>query len=520
MTQVQSRAAAEPSSTDAPARHVSVLIIGAGFAGLGAAIRLAQQGRRDFLVVERGHDVGGTWRDNTYPGAACDVPSHLYSYSFELNPDWTRSFSPQPEIQDYLVRTARKYGVHDHLLLDTEVLDARWDGNATVWRVQTTQGTIIADVLAPAVGALCEPALPDIDGIDTFRGEIFHSARWDHSADLAGKRVAIIGTGASAVQIVPAIVDSVGHLDVYQRTAAWVMPRHDRAYPALERLAYRRVPGLQRLAREAIYWGRELYVLGFAFQPSVLRVAQRMAAHNIDKSIHDADLRRRVTPNWQIGCKRILISNEWYPALARDNVDLVSDPIREVRANAIVTADGTVREVDAIIVATGFHVTDSPAYDRITGADGVSLGEHWRAHGQQAYKGATVHGFPNMVFLIGPNMGLGHSSMVYMAESAINYLDSALRATDEHGLATFEVRADVEQAYNKRIQRRMRRTIWTRGGCASWYLDKNGNNTTLWPSFTFSFRRMTKRFDLSAYTSTARADHEAGTAATREAVPA
>jgi cyclohexanone monooxygenase len=246
-----------------------------------------------------------------------------------------------------------------------------------------------------------------------------------------------------------------------------------------------------------------------------------MAAHNIVKSIDDADLRRRVTPNWQIGCKRILISNEWYPALARDDVDLVTDPIREVRSNAIVTADGTVREVDAIIVATGFHVTDSPAYDRITGADGVSLGEHWRAHGQQAYKGATVHGFPNMVFLIGPNMGLGHSSMVYMAESAINYLDSALRAMDEHGLATFEVRADVEQAYNKRIQRRMKRTIWTRGGCASWYLDKNGNNTTLWPSFTFSFRRMTRRFDLSAYRSTARADHKSGTATTRrEAVPA
>jgi cation diffusion facilitator CzcD-associated flavoprotein CzcO len=519
MTQVTARRAAGQRADTAP-RHVSVLIIGAGFAGLGAAIRLAQQGRRDFLVVERGSEVGGTWRDNTYPGAACDVPSHLYSYSFELNPNWTRSFSPQPEIQDYLVRTARKYGVHDHLLLDTEVLDARWDPAGSVWQVQTTRGSITANVLAPAVGALCEPALPDVAGIDQFTGEIFHSARWDHTADLTGKRVAIIGTGASAIQIVPAIVDKVGHLDVYQRTAPWVMPRHDRAYPPLEKLAYKHVPGLQRAAREAIYWGREWYVLGFAFQPAILKAAQRIAARNISKAIEDDDLRRRVTPNWQIGCKRILISNDWYPALAREHVDLVTDPIREVRANAVVTADGTVREVDAIIVATGFHVTDSPAFDRIAGTDGVSLGQHWRRHGQQAYKGATVHGFPNLVFLIGPNMGLGHSSMVYMAESAINYLDSTLRTMDQHGLATFDVRADAQRGYNEQLQRRMKRTIWTRGGCSSWYLDKNGNNTTLWPSFTFLFRRMTKRFDLAAYDTTARAAGAATPASELEAVPA
>ena len=492
--------------TVAGPRHVHTLIVGAGFAGLGAAIRLAQQGRRDFLVIDRGSEVGGTWRDNTYPGAACDVPSHLYSYSFELNPRWSRSFSPQGEIQDYLRSTAQKYGVHDHLQFNTELRSARWNADRDLWEVETTGGDFTADVFVPAVGALCEPALPDIQGIESFAGEIFHSARWNHDADLAGKRVAIIGTGASAIQIVPTIADQVAHLDVYQRTAPWVMPRHDRGYSKLEQLAYARVPGLQRLAREAIYWGRESYVLGFAFEPKILLAAQKIARRNIEKAIADPDLRARVTPNWQIGCKRILISNDWYPTLAREHVELVTDRITEVRPNAVVTADGTVRQVDAIIVATGFHVTDSPAYELVFGADGRSLAEVWRETGQNAYKGATVSGFPNMIFLIGPNMGLGHSSMVYMAESAINYLASALDEIDRHELATFEVRPEVQAKYNADLQQRMKHTVWTRGGCASWYLDAHGNNTTLWPSFTFSFRRLTRRFDLAAYRTTARSD--------------
>ncbi len=407
-------------------RHVGVLIIGSGFAGLGAAIRLATDGRTDFLVVERGSEVGGTWRDNTYPGAACDVPSHLYSYSFELNPNWSRSFSPQPEIQQYLRDTAEKYGVLDKHLFDTEVTLARWDGAANRWLVDTTNGAFSADVLVGAVGALAEPALPDIPGIDSFAGEIFHSSRWNHDARLAGKRVALIGTGASAIQIGPEIAPQVAHLDVYQRTAPWVMPRGDRPYRRIEQLAFRHVPFAQRLSREAIYWARELMVLGFAYQPRLLKAAQKIGERHIAKAIADPALRAAVTPNWQIGCKRILISNDWYPTLARDDVDLVTDGIAEIRPNAIVTKDGTVREVDAIVVATGFHVTDSPTFERIVGAEGRSLADVWRDKGQQAYKGAAVHGFPNMLFVIGPNTGLGHSSMVYMAESHINYLASAL----------------------------------------------------------------------------------------------
>ena len=481
-----------------------MLIIGSGFAGLGAAIRLRRDGREDFLVVERGSEVGGTWRDNTYPGAACDVPSHLYSYSFELNPDWSRSFSPQPEIQDYLRRTAEKYGVLEKHLFDTDVTSARWDAAAGRWLVDTTNGQFSATVLVGAVGALAEPQLPDIPGVETFRGELFHSARWNHDAELSGKRVALIGTGASAIQIGPAVADSVAHLDVYQRTAPWVMPRHDRDYSTLEQLAYKHVPGLQRLAREAIYWGRESFVLGFAFQPKVLNLAQQVAQRNIAKGISDPALRAKVTPDWQIGCKRILISNSWYPMLAQEHVDLVTDGIAEIRENSIVTSDGTEREVDAIVVATGFHVTDSPTFERIIGKDGRSLAEVWDAEGQQAYKGAAVAGFPNLLFVVGPNTGLGHSSMVFMVESHLNYLSSALETMDRERIGTFEVEREVQDGFNADLQSRMGRTIWKTGGCASWYLDKHGNNTTLWPSFTFAFRLLTRSFDVANYRTTAR----------------
>jgi cation diffusion facilitator CzcD-associated flavoprotein CzcO len=507
MTQVTDRRAPRPRSAGEAHRraHVHTLIVGSGFSGLGAAIRLRKDGRDDFLVIERGSEVGGTWRDNTYPGAACDVPSHLYSYSFELNPNWSRSFSPQGEIQDYLRSVAAKYDVAGKHLFDTEVTLATWDEAAKRWLVDTTSGKFSADVLVSAVGALCEPSLPDIKGIETFVGDVFHSARWNHDVALAGKRVALIGTGASAIQIGPAIAKQVAHLDVYQRTAPWVMPRHDRSYPKLESLAYKHVPYLQRAAREAIYWGREAYVLGFAFEPRILQVAQRVAERNIAKGIDDPQLRAKVTPDWRIGCKRILISNDWYPMLAEEHVDLVTAGIEQIRPNAIVTADGTVREVDAIVLATGFHVTDSPTNERIIGRGGRSLADVWDEQGQQAYKGAAVAGFPNLLLLIGPNCGLGHSSMVYMIESHLNYLTSALSTMDRLGIETFEVRPDAQRRYNEWLRKQLGRTIWQTGGCSSWYLDKHGNNTTLWPNFTFVFRYMTRRFDVAAYDTTSAA---------------
>jgi cation diffusion facilitator CzcD-associated flavoprotein CzcO len=484
-------------------RHVSVLVVGAGFAGLGAAIRLQQAGRKDVLVIERGNDVGGTWRENTYPGAACDVPSQLYSYSFARNPGWSRSFSPQPEIQAYLQATAERCDVTRNILFDCELLAARWDAGQARWQVSTSQGAFSCDILVTAFGALCEPSVPPLPGIESFRGNIFHSSRWDHDQDLAGRRVALIGTGASAIQIIPAIVDTVGHLDVYQRTAPWVMPRSDRAYTRAERWAFRRLPGFQRLCRALVYALREATAVGFCYRPGLLAAGERQAGAHLKSQVGDPALRARLTPTFRLGCKRVLLSDDYYPAITREQVELVTDPIREILPHAIVTGDGTVREVDVLVVATGFHVSDSPAADLLHGTDGRTMGEHWRQDGQQAYKGTTAAAFPNCFMLVGPNTGLGHSSMIYMIESQLNYLLDALDVMDREGIATIEVKKELQDNYNDDLQRRMSRTVWT-GGCASWYLDAHGRNTTLWPGFTFEFRRRTRRFDAAAYTTTSR----------------
>jgi cation diffusion facilitator CzcD-associated flavoprotein CzcO len=483
---------------DRPPRHVRVLIVGSGFSGLGLAIRLQQAGRTDFVVIERGADVGGTWRDNTYPGAACDIPSHLYSYSFAPNRHWTRAFSPAPEIWAYLRRLAVESGTLDRHVFDCALRSARWDQSASHWVIETSRGSVTATVLVTAFGALCEPRQPALPGLDDFAGPVFHSARWDHDFAPAGRRIAVIGTGASAIQIVPELAAIADRVDVYQRTPPWVLPRRDRAFRPWERFAVARVPGYQRTLRTAIYWGRELTVAGFAYRPQLLGVARWVASRHLARQVAQPAFRRALTPRYDIGCKRILISDDWYPALQRANVELVTEGVREVRPHTIVSTDGTVREVDAIVLATGFRVTDNPAAELIAGADGRTLAEVWRASGQRAYKGTTVSGFPNCFLLIGPNTGLGHTSMIYMIESQLAYVLAALDTMDREGLATVDVRPDTQDRYNAWIQRRMARTVWTTG-CASWYLDANGRNTTLWPSFTFRFRAMTRRFDGAAY---------------------
>jgi cation diffusion facilitator CzcD-associated flavoprotein CzcO len=507
--------------------HVRVLVIGAGFGGLGMAIRLAEQDEPDFLVLDKGHEVGGTWRDNTYPGAACDVPSQLYSFSFALNPDWSRSFSPQPEIQDYLRRTARDSGVLDRFRFGTTVQRAAWDDAAQRWRVSTDAGEVSADVLVAASGGLSEPRMPAIAGMEDFRGELFHSARWDHDADLAGKRVAVIGTGASAIQIVPELAGTVGHLDVYQRTAPWVMPRRDRPYSRLERTAFRAVPGLQRLYRSAIYFGRECFVPGFTVNPRLAAPARKAALANIARAIDDPALRRRVAPDYQIGCKRILISNDYYPALAQDHVDLVTDPIVRVTERGVVTADGTEREVDVLVVATGFYTTEQPIAAHIVGAEGRSLAEEWAVDGMTAYKGTTFHGFPNLFQIVGPNTGLGHSSMVFVIESQITYILDALAALRRRRLSSVQPTRQAQRRWNARLQRRMRRTVWSTGGCSSWYLDSHGRNTTLWPRTTIALRLLLARFDPARYHLTSGApatdtvpDPETNTDPETEKVPA
>ena len=364
------------------------------------------------------------------------MPSQLYSFSFAPNPDWSRSFSPQPEIQAYIRRVAEESGTLDRFRFHTSLESAAWDDDAGRWRVELSgpsgPTSLTSTTLVLGAGGLSEPRLPDIDGIDGFQGELFHSARWDHDVDLAGKRVAVIGTGASAIQIVPEIPKVAGHLDVYQRTAPWVLPRNDRTYARLERLAFRHVPGLQKLYRTAIYWGRETYVPGFTLQPKLALPAKKMALANLAKGVSDPELRERLTPTFEIGCKRVLISNDYYPALDSDNVEVVTDGIAKVTGNAIVTADGVERPIDVLIVATGFFTTELPITEHITGRDGRTLAAQWRESGMAAYKGTTVPGFPNLFLLVGPNTGLGHSTMVFMIESQVAYLREAVRTMGQH----------------------------------------------------------------------------------------
>lgn len=480
--------------------HTRVAIIGSGFGGLGAAIRLRQRGEEDFLIFERAGDVGGTWRDNSYPGCACDVQSHLYSFSFAPNPAWTRSYSPQPEIWDYLRRCARDFGVLPRVLFNHEVRDAAWDEGARVWRVETSRGTYTADVLVMASGALSEPRVPQLPGFEKFRGESFHSARWNHSYDLKGKRVAVIGTGASAVQFVPEIQPLVERLHIFQRTPPWVMPRTERAFTEREQHMFRRFPLLQRAQRAAIYAFRELFVFGFRHLRAS-RLIRRIALRHLERAVPDAALRDRLTPRYDIGCKRILVSNDYLPALTRPNVELVTEAVTEVREHSVVGADGTERHVDAIIFGTGFRVTDQPLAAHIRGRGGVTLDETWKGS-PRAHLGTTVAGFPNLFILLGPNTGLGHTSVVYMIEAQIEFLMSALGYMERTGVATLEPRPEAQAAFVGEIERRMEGTVWTSGGCASWYLDGTGRNSTIWPDFTWRFRRRVARLDPAEFVTT------------------
>jgi cation diffusion facilitator CzcD-associated flavoprotein CzcO len=489
--------------------RVRIAIIGSGFGGLGTAIRLKQRGMDDFVVLERAGDVGGTWRDNTYPGCACDVQSHLYSFSFAPNPEWTRSFSPQPEIQAYLQRCARDFGILPHVRFHTEVQDAAWDEDARRWRIRTAAGPVTAQVLVMATGALSDPVIPHLPGLDGFRGRAFHSAQWDHGYDLRGKRVAVIGTGASAIQFIPEIQPLVARMHVFQRTPPWILPRHQHGYGPREHRFFRRHPGVQRAIRGAIYLAREAMVLGFR-NPRAMRVAQRVALRHLRQAIPDPELRRTLTPDWTLGCKRVLLSNDYLPALAKPNVEVVADGIAEVRAHSIVTKDGTERPVDAILFGTGFQPTDPPLARHLHGRDGRTLSETW-AGSPAAHLGTTVAGFPNLFLLMGPNTGLGHTSVVYMIEAQIEHLLGALDHMRRHGMDALEPRPEAQAAFIAGVDRRMEGTVWTEGGCRSWYLDPTGRNSTLWPDFTWRFRKRVARFEPGEYELRGTGDRGQGT---------
>ncbi|MEU8080580.1 NAD(P)/FAD-dependent oxidoreductase [Catellatospora citrea] len=484
-------------SSDNADRHTRIAIIGAGFGGIGTAIRLRGAGYRDFLVFDRGDEVGGTWRDNSYPGCACDVPSHLYSFSFVRNPGWSRSFSPQSEIWAYLRRCADEHGVRPHLRLGHEVYTAAWDADARLWRLDTSHGAYTAQILVAAGGPLTEPSIPELPGLAEFRGETFHSARWRHDLDLAGRRVAVIGTGASAIQFVPQIAPQVAALTLFQRTPAWVLPRRDRRISAVERRLFRSAPLLHWLVRAGLYWGREVQATAF-LRPALMRLGQGMARRHLRRSVADPELRERLTPSYTMGCKRVLLSNDFYPALERADVDVVTEPITRVTADGVVTADGRTHPVDTLVFGTGFHVTDLPMARAIRGADGRTLAEHW-AGSMYAYRGTAVTGFPNLFLLLGPNTGLGHNSVVFMIECQLSYLLGALRHLDTTGVAAIEPLPEAQRAYNAALDRAMDGTVWTSGGCRSWYLDPSGRNSTLWPGYTWSYWLRTRRFDAAAY---------------------
>jgi cation diffusion facilitator CzcD-associated flavoprotein CzcO len=470
---------------------VGTAIIGSGFSGLGMAIRFKQEGIEDFVVLERGGDVGGTWHFNTYPGCACDVPSHLYSFSFAPNPGWSETYSPQPEIRDYLRRCADRFGIRPHVRLNCDVTRIDWDAGG--WMIETSAGPVRARVVVAGLGPLAEPKTPALEGLEAFEGESFHSARWNHDYDLKGKRVAAIGTGASAIQFVPEIQAQVEMLHVIQRTPPWVMPHPNRPISRLEARLYRRFPLLQKLVRGTAYTARELLVLGFVKHPKLMKVPERIARWHMAKQISDPALLEKVLPGYTIGCKRILPSNKWYRALGEPNVELLTGGVAKVTANSVVTGDGEEREVDAIIFGTGFEVTDMAVAKIVRGPGGKTLDEVWQGS-PRAHLGTAIPGFPNLFVLCGPNTGLGHSSMVYMIESQLAYVMGALRHMDRHGADTVQVREDAAARFNADLDERMQGTVWNTG-CASWYLDRTGHNSMLWPDWTWRFRQRTAHFD-------------------------
>lgn len=510
-----------------------IAIVGSGFAGIGMAIRLKRLGVASLTVYEAAAEIGGTWRDNAYPGAACDIPSHLYSFSFAPNPSWTRTFGPQAEILAYLKRCASEHGIEPLIRCNTRVAAARFDDAARVWRlelVSTARGpgsmgsmgstdsmggigepgaieeseqrpdvqVVEADVVIAANGPLSRPAWPKIDGIERFGGALFHSARWNSAYPLEGKRVAVIGTGASAIQFIPRIQPRVGQLHVFQRTPPWIVPRPDRAIGERAQRVFRMLPFVQRLVRWRVYWQHEARALAFIVNPNWMRAPMRFASSYLERRVKDPVLRAKLTPDYKLGCKRVLLSSDYYPAITQSNVEVVAAPIREIVADGLVTEDGRHYEVDAIICGTGFDVADAGAPFPVVGAHGADLDERWRAQGPQAYLGASIAGFPNFFMMIGPNTGLGHNSMVFMIESHIAYIADCLRSLCKRGARTMEVRADVQNAFNAKLQDAFRGTVWM-SGCRSWYLSKTGRNTALWPGFTFAFRRLTRRARASDY---------------------
>jgi cation diffusion facilitator CzcD-associated flavoprotein CzcO len=470
--------------------QTQIVIVGAGFGGLGLGIKLKERGWNDFVILEKSDSIGGVWHKNRYPGAACDVPAHLYSFSFELRADWPQKFASQAEILRYLAHCAHKYDLEPHIRFGVEVTEAQWDDAAGHWVVRTADLQVFhAQALITATGQLSRPAHPRLPGADSFSGAIFHSADWQ-TCDLRDKRIAVVGTGASAIQLVPAIAPLVSKLYVFQRAAAYVLPKPDAAYRPWQIRLFKRVPAMLRLSRMVLYLQHELRGFAFFTWRATLRIKRGAFFRHLRRGVQDMDLRHRLTPDYRMGCKRILLSNDFYPAMARANVELVTQRIEAIRPGAIVTADAVERKVDGIIFATGFVATDFLVPMKIIGRGGQDLHQSWK-DGAEAYLGMTVAGFPNFFMLYGPNTNLAHNSIILMIESQIGYVLACLARLGRDGGRRIEVKKDVQRRFNGRLQRRLRNAIWSKG-CTSWYLTAAGKNTTNWPGYSFMFRLRTR----------------------------
>ncbi len=481
------------------APDMDVAIVGTGFSGLGMGIKLKEAGFTSFTIFEKADEIGGTWRDNHYPGCACDVPSYLYSYSFEPNPYWSKMYAPQPEIWRYMKHCADKYGLYPYIRFNSTITGAHFDEAAGFWRVQVSDGsTHTARVLVSGAGGLSIPAYPDIPGSHDFQGTAFHSAHWLDDYDFDGRDIAVIGTGASAVQFVPELVDRVKSLTLYQRTPPWILPKPDRTISQFEHWLFSTLPFTQRLFRAGIYWMMEARAYAFLKDVSWMKSAQGIAERHLEDQVPDAALRAKLTPDYTLGCKRVLISNDYFPALQRDNVELVTDGIASIRPHGVATRDGRERSADTIVYGTGFKAMEPLSDLSITGRAGQDLAQTWTT-GPEAYLGITVTGFPNFFMLMGPNTGLGHNSMIYMIESQIQYVVESLKRLESGNARFMDLKPGVQAAFNKDLQEKMQKTVWIQGGCDSWYLTDEGHNSTLWPDYTFRYRNLTRQPALEDY---------------------
>jgi cation diffusion facilitator CzcD-associated flavoprotein CzcO len=479
-------------------RDLNVAIVGTGFSGLGMAIQLLHDGETDFLVFERADAVGGTWRDNTYPGCACDVAANLYSFSFAPNRNWKSTFGTRQELFDYLQDCSNRFGVQPYIRFRHDVLDAHWDDAVQRWQIKTSQGNYSAKVLVSAMGYLSDPKIPALPGLDTFAGTWFHSSRWNHDYDLTAKRVAVVGTGASAIQLVPEIQPLVAQLDLYQRTPAWVAHKPDEPNVGVPGWMLRHVPGYQRFRRSFNQWGREALAFAMRHPRIMSKMQEKLAVSHLEENVKDPVLRAKLRPDYVMGCKRLLFSNTYYSAVTKPSVEIVSAGVSELRPDGVVDSEGIFRPADAVIFATGFNATERPAARWIRGTEGQTLADTWRG-GQSAYLGTAVPGFPNFFMILGPNTTLGHSSMTIMSEAQINYIGDFLRKMRRQPIGAVEVKTEALSDFDESVQSRLQGSVWNAGGCASWYVDSAGRNTSIWPTFTWRFRRLTRTFDMNDY---------------------